>query len=445
MGNRMPRTFLAVAINSAIANVITTAVWFAVTFWVYLETQSVTATSILAGIYVVIVACSGFLLGSLVDRFKQKTTFIISMCGTLVFYSLAALLFVMNPPETFRSVSSIVLWVFLTLALLGSIVGNLRGIALSTLVTLMIDEDQRDRANGLVGTINGSAMLIASVISGVVIGFLGMVWMLAIACAVLGLLVIHIFSLSLPAAAHHDHPEGQAEAQKLDLRGTLRTISLIPGLFGLIFFQTFNNFLGGVFMSLLDAYGLSLMSVQAWGFTWGILSTAFILGGIIVSRYGLGKHPLRLLFQINLITWTVCIFFTIQSSIPLLGIGIFFWMALMPIAEAAEQTILQKVVPVDRQGRVFGFAQSVELSAAPLTAFCIGPITDYIFIPFMTTGRGVELIGSWYGIGNERGMALVFSIAGLLGLIATLITMRTHAYRTLSKQYSHTPEPALAT
>ena len=44
-------------------------------------------------------------------------------------------------------------------------------------------------------------------------------------------------------------------------------------------------------------------------------------------------------------------------------------MVLMPFAEAAEQTVLQRVVPYERQGRVFGFAQSVEQSAAPLTAF----------------------------------------------------------------------------
>ena len=38
---------------------------------------------------------------------------------------------------------------------------------------------------------------------------------------------------------------------------------------------------------------------------------------------------------------------------------------------AAEQTVLQRVVPFERQGRVFGFAQSVEQAASPLTAFLV--------------------------------------------------------------------------
>ncbi len=42
---------------------------------------------------------------------------------------------------------SITLWVFIVLALFGAIAGNLRGIALSTLVTILIPEEERDKAN----------------------------------------------------------------------------------------------------------------------------------------------------------------------------------------------------------------------------------------------------------------------------------------------------------
>jgi MFS transporter, DHA3 family, multidrug efflux protein len=60
----------------------------------------------------------------------------------------------------------------------------------------------------------------------------------------------------------------------------------------------------------------------------------------------------------------------------LLAVGMFIYISVVPFIEAAEHTILQKVVPLERQGRVFGFAQSVEQSAAPLTTFLIGPIAE---------------------------------------------------------------------
>ena len=236
------------------------------------------------------------------------------------------------------------------------------------------------------------------------------------------------------------HVEGApAEAKRVDVRGTIRAVGAVPGLFALIFFTTFNNFLGGVFMALMDAYGLSLVSVQAWGTLWGFLSLSFILGGLYIAKKGLGQDPLRILFRNNIITWTVCIFFTIQPSIVLLAVGTFIWMFFVPFIEAIEQTIFQKVVPPERLGRVFGFAHSIEQAASPVTAFLIGPIAHFTFIPFMTTGAGVHLIGDWFGTGVGRGIALVFSAAGIVGLAVTLVAMRSRAYQLLAERYREAP------
>jgi DHA3 family multidrug efflux protein-like MFS transporter len=84
---------------------------------------------------------------------------------------------------------------------------------------------------------------------------------------------------------------------------------------------------------------------------------------------------------------------------------------------------------------VFGFAQSVEQAASPVTSFLIGPVAQLIFIPFMTTGAGVGLIGDWFGSGTDRGLALLFTVTGLIGLLVTIAAMRSGAYRLLSKKY----------
>jgi DHA3 family multidrug efflux protein-like MFS transporter len=97
-------------------------------------------------------------------------------------------------------------------------------------------------------------------------------------------------------------------------------------------------------------------------------------------------------------------------------------------------------VPLERQGRVFGFAQSVEQSASPLTAFLIGPLTQFVVIPFMTDGAGADAIGGWFGTGPDRGIALVFTIAGIVGVIVTLIAMNSPQYRQLSAAYANAPD-----
>ena len=84
---------------------------------------------------------------------------------------------------------------------------------------------------------------------------------------------------------------------------------------------------------------------------------------------------------------------------------------------------------------MFGFAHAVQQAASPITAFLIGPIAQFVFIPFMTTGRGVELIGDWFGIGTGRGIALVFITAGIIGLAVTLFAKKTNGFLLLAKRY----------
>lgn len=422
--------------NTLVASIINSTVWFAITFFVYLQTRSVFATAIIAGLYMIAVTVSGFWLGSLVDHHKKKTVMLWSSFISLASYALSFAMYLLLPAQTFTDPANPWLWLFIVAIMTGVVVGNLRYIAMVTSVTFLIPEDRRDKANGLLGSTSGISMLITSVISGILVGMSGMFWVLILALVGMAVIIAHLLAVNIPERGIA-HTEGQP---KVDIKGTLKVVLLIPGLLALILFTTFNNFLGGVFMALLDAYGLSLVSVEAWGFIWAFLSTGFIVGGLVIAKLGLGKNPLRTLFIVNIILWIVASLFTIQSSLILLIAGMYAYMVLMPYAEAAEQTILQKVVPPERQGRVFGFAQSIESAATPLTAFLIGPIAQFIFIPFMTTGAGVDLVGSWFGTGADRGIALLFVITGIIGLIITLVAMATKYYRQLSAHYMGQPD-----
>ncbi|MDC9824861.1 MFS transporter [Devosia sp. ZB163] len=428
--------------NNLVANVTNYTVWFAVTFWVYLETRSVFATGMIAGYYLVLTAAFGIWFGSIVDHNPKKLAMLGSSVVSLGFYALALAVLLLAPAESFTTPYSVFLWVFITLVMLGVIAGNIRSIALPTLVTILVPEDQRDKANGLVGMVGGIGFLTTSVISGFLVAWGGMTAVLVLALAFTALVLVHINFVALDEKRVEATPEAPAEPKRVDIKGTIKVVAAVPGLFALILFATFNNFLGGIFMALLDAYGLSLVSVEIWGLLFGVLSTAFILSGIVIAKTGLGKKPLRTLLLVNLISWTVCCFFTIQPSIWLLAAGMFIWMLLGPYAEAAEHTTLQKVVPLERQGRVFGFAQSVEQAASPLTAFLIGPIAEFIFIPFMTVGLGAELIGGWFGTGPDRGIALVFTLAGVAGVIVTILAFNSKYYHQLTAAYAATPDDA---
>ncbi len=426
------RSFYHLLFNTLIAGTTNNFVWFGVTFWVYLETKSVLATAYIAGIYLIAAALSSFWFGFIVDHNKKKTAMMGSSIVSLAFYVFGFIVFLGMPEKEFQNIANPALWLFVILLMLGVIAGNIRNIALPTLVTILVSEKKRDKANGLVGTVTGVGFALTSVFSGLVLAHGGMFAVLVTTIIFTILAIMHLVFVSV-LEKKIVHTDGVP--QKIDIKGTLKVIRGIPGLWALIFFNVINNFLGGVFMSLMDAYGLSLVSVQTWGFIWGMLSFGFIAGGMIVAKKGLGKNPLRTMFLANILMWAVASVFTIQPWILLLVSGMAVWMIISPIIEASEQTVIQKVVPLDRQGRVFGFGQSVEQAASPLVAFIIGPIAQFFFIPFMTTGAGVKLIGWWFGTGQGRGIALVFTITSIIGLLITLFAMRTRQYKQLSKRY----------
>ena len=420
-------------VNTLIANVTTGFLWFALTFWVYLETRSVVATAIIGGSYMLMVAVVGVPFGTWVDRWRKKRVMVVATTVTAVAYTAAFLFFLVGPTSSLLVIGSPAFWGFVLLILLGAIVESARGIALSTCVTLLVPEDRRANMNGLVGMVGGLGFAITSVFSGLAIGQLGMMWTMAIAVTLTVVSLLHLLTVSIPEP-EIVHADGVPKA--VDFAGAYAAVIAVPGLVGLILFATFNNLLGGVFMALMDPYGLNLVSVEVWGLLWGVLSFGFMIGAGWVAKRGLGPRPLRSLLLANVGMWVITIGFTIRESIWLTAVGILGYMALIPVAEAAEQTVLQKVVPYEKQGRVFGLAQSVEVASAPVSAFLIGPIAEFWLIPAVASDAGRQNLGWLLGDGQARGIALVFVLSGILGLILTLFAFFSRSYRLLSAGYS---------
>jgi DHA3 family multidrug efflux protein-like MFS transporter len=434
--------FRRLLVNTLVSGVTSSFLWFALTFWVYLETRSVVATGVIGGAFGLATAAIGPAFGTYVDHHRKKDAMALATGLSVGCFAFATALFVAIDADTLLRLRGPWFWLLVATTLLGSVAGQMRGIAMSTCVTLLVPENARDKANGLVGSITGLAFAITSVFSGLVIGQLGMGWALYVSLALTAGTFLHLQGVVI------EEPEPDHEAASLaphvDVRAAVEAIRAVPGLSMLIFLAAFNNLLAGVFMALMDAYGLSLVSVETWGFLWGGISLAFIVGGVAVARYGLGAMPLRTILIGNLVNWSVCSVFALRSSIVPLVIGMIIWLGLIPVIEAAEQTVLQRSIPFERQGRVFGFAQLVENAAAPITAFMIGPIAESTVMPFMTDGAGADAIGTWFGTGPARGLALMFTIAGLIGVGVTLAVWASRSYRRLSEAWQRSPAPAPA-
>lgn len=426
--------FYQVLINTLIANVTTSFLWFALVFWIYLETKSVLATGIVGGAYMLLVAIFSIVFGTVVDHHKKKHIFMFSSAFTMAAFAMAGIIYMIQPSEILLNIGNPLFWIFVGFILVGAVVENMRNIALSTTVTLLVPKDKRANANGLVGTVSGIGFIVTSVFSGLAIGLLGMGWTLAIAIALTALSLAHIWFVTIPEKdIAHDTAMNN---KKVDIKGSISTILAVPGLFALLIFSTFNNFIGGVYLALMDPYGLTLFSVETWGIIFGVAGTGFVIGGIAIAKWGLGKNPLKTLLRLAAIMGLLGALFTIREWWWLYAVGIWLYMLMIPAIEAAEQTVIQRVVPYKRQGRVFGFAQAFESAAAPITAFIIAPIAEFFIIPYANSEAGASELHWLLGSGEARGIALVFLIAGLIMMVAAILAFFTKSYRRLSAFYA---------
>jgi DHA3 family multidrug efflux protein-like MFS transporter len=426
------RIFVQVLINTAAANITTSFLWFALTFWAYLETKSVLATGVIGGVYMLLIALFGMLFGTVVDRHRKHRVMVLSGFVTLAAFLIAGAMWLALGESTLIDLGQPWFWIFSAIILAGAVVENLRSIALSTTVTLLVPVERHANANGLVGTVQGMAFMVTSIFSGLAIGLLGMGWTLAIALVLTAAALVHLLFIRIPEA----QPAASGERMPLiDLRGSIRAVAAVSGLFALIIFSTLNNLIGGVYMALMDPYGLTLFPVEWWGVVLGVTATGFIIGGGLVAKFGLGKNPIRTMLFFVIVMGLLGSLFTIREWWWLYALGIWLYMCLIPVVEASEQTVIQRVVPYATQGRVFGFAQAFEAAAAPITAFLIAPLAQFWIIPYMNSDDGQQTWGWLLGEGEARGIALVFLISGLVMVVIAALAFTTRSYRILSKEY----------
>ncbi len=140
---------------------------------------------------------------------------ITSSIGSLAAYTIGALIFFTHTGEWSDPLSPR-LWALIIVMMVGSMLGNLRNISMTTLITLLFQDKEREKANGKVATINGLSFALTSVASGLVIGFLGMNWVIVSSIVLTGIALFHIFFIPCPEEKIREDEE--KKTMKFDFR-----------------------------------------------------------------------------------------------------------------------------------------------------------------------------------------------------------------------------------
>src|SRR4051812_50136899 len=78
LASAMPATFRRLLVNSLVSGVTSSFLWFALTFWVYLETRSVVVTGVIGGALSISAAILRPAFGTYVDPPRQPPSIVLA-------------------------------------------------------------------------------------------------------------------------------------------------------------------------------------------------------------------------------------------------------------------------------------------------------------------------------------------------------------------------------
>src|SRR5687768_11857798 len=103
--------FRRLLVNTLLSGVTSSFLWFALTFWVFLETRSVVTTGVIGGAFSISSAVLGPFFGTYVDRHRKHHAMVVTTVGSVVSFSVATTVFVLVDAEDLLRLTSPWFWV----------------------------------------------------------------------------------------------------------------------------------------------------------------------------------------------------------------------------------------------------------------------------------------------------------------------------------------------
>ena len=197
---------------------------------------------------------------------------------------------------------------------------------------------------------------------------------------------------------------------------------------------TYENILSPMILARSGGSSMALGIVNAG------MGIGGILGGMVVSFKKESKHKVGMIYIFAALS------FLLGDITMALGRNTFWWSFAgiaaslpIPFITAEQNTILYQRVPETMQGRVFAVRNAIQYSTIPIGILLGGVLADYVFEPFMSSGKSLAaLLGRLVGTGTGSGMAVMFLCTGICGFLVSIISYRNKEIRSLDVSHPGT-------
>ncbi|MBN1121559.1 MAG: MFS transporter [Anaerolineae bacterium] len=333
--------------------------------------------------------------GALIDRWNRRVVLIVADSIIAIATLILAYLFLVGVVE---------IWHIYILMFVRSTAGGFHWAAMQASTSLMVPENKLPRINGLNQLLHGSMMIAAPPLGALLLDVLPMQGILAIDVVTAVIAITPLFFIMIPQPTRDGISEQEGFAGVLaDMREGLTFIWEWKGLRLVLFLSMLLNFLVMPGMAVLPLLATDHFGGGALQLAWleASFGLGMIAGGLLLSMWGGFKEKI---FTGMLGVVGLGVGLLIVSAAP----GAYLWVGVAGLlfaslcnamANGILFSILQIVVPADKQGRVFTILVSGGSLMTPIGLAIGGPV--------------VETFGvlSWFLIGGTA--AVIMGIGGL--------------------------------
>lgn len=396
---------------------------YALVIWVYEKEGTASSVTLLTICIFLPTILFRFVGGALADRWDRKR---IMLTADLFAAFGTAAVFVLHAFSALR------VWNLCLINILLSFMNAVQEPASFVATSLLVPREHYARASGLQSFSGAAIGILAPVLGALVLSFggLGTVLIFDLSTFFIAFAVL-LFLIRIPKT--EPTPD---EAGMPFLRSCMEGFRWLRGHKAVLFISLFMMLvnllakLGDDGMIVPFVLARSGNDVRALGAVQSCTAVGVLIGSLLVTGMKSVKSKPRMVFLTCTLVFTGNVVLSLSFRPWIWCAAVLYSYMAAAMMGANLTAFLREQVPIEVQGRVFSAKDTLQNGAIPLGLLLGGMLADGVFEPFMAAESPVQqILALLFGTGKGAGIALMFCIVGVLGIVLSLTCLTKPVFR----------------
>lgn len=357
---------------------------FALSVWVFRETGSALAYSVVLVFILLPVALGSFVAGPLVDRWDRRRILMITDTTSALLTLGLALLYHDDQLQ---------LWHVYIALFIGGIATSFQIPAQQAIIPLLITKEKLGRAAGLSQLPGTVSEIFSPLLAGVLLVSIGLggVFLIDMLTFIIGISTVFVVHIPAPIVTEKNT---QSSRFRDEFTAGFRYLWINRPFLHLTGFITLTVFTLGAYYALYPPLILTLASEDVLGIVNALIGVGSLVGAGFLSLWQI-KRRMRAIFVAAIVMSAGGIFAGVQTDLIGITIGLIAAFGSLPVLIGLNRVLYQLKAPPHLLGRIFAFRLAVGTTAQTIGALLAGLLAERVFEPIIIqsgeAGRGIAL------------------------------------------------------